>query len=121
LIHRYRSGIDRLMQSHGVTAIYFPNPITASHMTESKLANASDHLESAASQTSETDASERLADLADQVADLAANESRADHGRIARLQAALDEVQPTVDDETATTIETARDELSSFRETLDGV
>jgi anti-sigma28 factor (negative regulator of flagellin synthesis) len=100
---------------------YFHDPITAPHMTEQTLANASEHLESAASQTTAAETSERLTELAEQVADLAANESRADHGRIARIQAAIDEIQPKVDDETATTIEAARDDLGDFRETLDGV
>jgi hypothetical protein len=102
-------------------ATYFHDPITASDMTQETLASASEHLETAASQTTEEETSERLSELAGQVADLAANKTRADHGRIARIQAALDELQPTVDDETAATIETARDDLSTFRETLDGV
>ncbi|MXR51266.1 hypothetical protein GRX03_06565 [Halovenus sp. WSH3] len=86
-----------------------------------ELEDASERLESAATDASDEDASERLSELAGQVSSLAADDSKADHGRIARIQAALDELQPSVDDDVAVTIDTARDELSSYREGLDGV
>lgn len=84
------------------------------------LEHASEQLETAAADT-DGETSDRLSELAGQVSDLAEDDSQADHGRIARIQAALDELQPSVDDDVAVTIENARDELSSYRETLDGV
>jgi len=86
-----------------------------------ELARASDLLESAASETGDEDASDRLTDLADQLESLAEDGRGADHGRLARFQAAMDEIHPTVGDDTAATIEQARDELSTYRETLEGV
>lgn len=86
-----------------------------------ELARAGDLLESAASETAEEEASNRLTDLSEQLTSLASDGRGADHGRLARFQAALDEIQPTVDDDTAATIEQARDELSAYRETISGV
>jgi ABC-type transporter Mla subunit MlaD len=88
-------------------------------MVREQLKRASELLASAASQTD--DSSDRLADLADQLENLSEGGRGPDHGRLARFQAALDEIQPDVDDDTAATIEEARDELSDYRETLEGV
>ena len=90
-------------------------------MVREELTRASELLASAASRTGDDGSSDRLADLADQLANLSEGGRGPDHGRLARFQAALDEIQPTVDDETAATIEEARDELSDYRETLEGV
>lgn len=90
-------------------------------MTQDELTRASEQLESAASETTAEDASERLTELAGQVTDIADGERKADHGRIARIQAALDELQSDVEDDVAETVDDARDELSSFREGLEGV
>lgn len=90
-------------------------------MPREELERASSLLESAASQTTDDERGDRLADLADQLDSLATASRGPDHGRLARFQAALDEIQPGVDDETATTIENARDELSAYRETIEGV
>lgn len=90
-------------------------------MTQDELIRASEQIGSAASETSADDASERLTELAGQVSDIADGETEADHGRIARIQAALDELQPSLEDDVATTVDSARDELSAYRKTLDGV
>lgn len=90
-------------------------------MTRTKLTTASEHLESAATATDNEAASDRLSELANQVATLVENESEADHGRIARIQAAIDELKSDVSDDVAATISDARDELSAYRETLEGV
>ncbi|WP_436901190.1 DUF7553 family protein [Halovenus halobia] len=90
-------------------------------MTREELATASDHLESAAAATDNTAAGERLSELAKQLANLAESETEADHGRIARIQAAINEVKADVSDDVAATMSDARDELSAYRETIDGV
>jgi len=90
-------------------------------MPREKLQQASSLLESAASRTNDDESGDRLTDLADQLDSLAVASRGPDHGRLARFQAALDEIQPTVDDGTAATIENARDELSVYRETIEGV
>ncbi|MEF8821061.1 MAG: hypothetical protein V5A52_02180 [Halovenus sp.] len=90
-------------------------------MTRAQLKRAGELLASAASQTDHGGSSDRLADLADQLETLSDGAHGPDHGRLARFQAALDEIQPDVDDDTAATIEEARDELSDYRETLEGV
>jgi len=90
-------------------------------MTREQLQSASQHLESAADGTADDDAADRLADLAADLADLAEAEHGPDHGRMARLQTALSEVQSTVADDVAGTIQAARDDISSYRETVEGV
>lgn len=90
-------------------------------MPESDLATASDRLETAAENTVEDDASDRLTDLATQLAEFEAGHSTPDHGSLARLQAALDELQADVSEDVAVTISEARDAISTYRETLDGV
>jgi chromosome segregation ATPase len=88
-------------------------------MTRTELETASERLDSAAD-SAETNA-DRLADLADQLDQLAGADRGPDHGRLARIQTALDEIQQEVDDETAATIEDARTEVREYRATVDGV
>lgn len=90
-------------------------------MSGNELTKASEQIESAASETTDDDASERLTELAGQVTDIAEGETEADHGRIARIQAALDELQSSLEDDVAATVDSARDKLSSYRKGLDGV
>ena len=84
-----------------------------------ELADAADLLDSASEAAST--GGDRLAELSDQLDELAAGERHADHGRLARIQAAIDEVQPDVDDDVATTIEDAREKINDYRETIEGV
>lgn len=88
-------------------------------MTRTELATASEILESATDST-ETNA-DRLTDLAAQLDQLAEADRGPNHGRMARIQTALDEIQKETDDETAATIEDARTEISDYRATVDGV
>lgn len=90
-------------------------------MTRQEIARAGELLQQAGAETAATAERDRLTDLASQLDGLATGDRGPDHGRIARIQAALDEIQPAVEDEPAVTIENARDELISYRETLDGV
>jgi len=89
-------------------------------MAREELTNASERLESAAEDAG-GEAGERLADLASQLGSLATADHGPDHGRLARIQAALDDVQSGVDDETAAAIDQADDDINAYRETLEGV
>lgn len=82
-----------------------------------QLAAASDHVASAAERTG----NDRLDDLAEQLDSLAQGDRHIDHGRLARIQAALDEVQADASDDVATTIEEGLDAIDAYRETLEGV
>lgn len=84
-----------------------------------ELATASDLLASASTDAAEH--GDRLSDLATQLGEMAEGEKHADHGGLARIQAALDEIQPQVSDDVAATIEEARDEIRAYRETIEGV
>lgn len=90
-------------------------------MTRENLANASDLLASAADTTDAEDAAERLTNLSDQLDTLAERDRGPDHGRLARIESGLDEVQADVSDDVAATIEDALDAVRSFRETIEGV
>jgi len=90
-------------------------------MTRENLATASDRLESAADAATDGDAAERLRDLADQLDSLAERERGPDHGRLARIENALGDLQGTVGDEATAEIEAAHDSVIAFRETVEGV
>lgn len=90
-------------------------------MSRGELERAGDLLESAAESATDGDAAGRLGDLADQLARLADADHGPDHGRLARIQSGLDEVQAAVGDEAAVRIEEALDEIRAFRETVEGV
>jgi len=83
----------------------------------SELDTASDHLDAAAEATGDEAASERLAKLAEQLADL----STADHGRLARIQSALHELESGDAADVADSIETANDAINEYRSDLEGV
>lgn len=86
-----------------------------------ELSTASDRLESAAEDASSDDARERLTDLAGQLDTLAARDQDPDHGRLARIESALDEVQSEESDAVAAAVEDALDDIHAFRETIEGV
>jgi len=90
-------------------------------MTRAELKRASEALESAAGDTTDDAASERVSELASQLSNLSSADRGPDHGRLARIEAALDEVQTSVGDEIAADIENALDEIRTYRETLEGV
>jgi len=83
----------------------------------SELDTASDHLDAAAEETSDEAASDRLAKLADQLSDL----SEPDHGRLARIQAALNELKTGDATDVVDSIEAANDAINEFRSDLEGV
>lgn len=89
-------------------------------MARDKLQTAADHLESA-SATASGDASDRLAELSSQLETLAARDTDPDHGRLARIQNKLHDLESDVGDDAAATISDANDAINGFRETLEGV
>lgn len=90
-------------------------------MTRENLATASDLLESAADTATEPNAADRLRDLAGQLDTLADRERGPDHGRLARIGIALDEVANETGDDVADEIAEARELVVAFRETVQGV
>ena len=90
-------------------------------MTRDQLHTASDHLTEAASETSNEAAAERLRDLADQLDALAESDRGPDHGRMARIQLALGDLEDDVEDDVAPTIAAADDAVAAYRETVEGV
>lgn len=90
-------------------------------MTRTELATAAEKLEAAADSIGDAEAADRLADLAGQLDSLAEDDMGPDHGRLARIQAAMDDVKTEADDATAATIDEADDAINAFRETLEGV
>lgn len=89
-------------------------------MTRENLADASELLVSAAD-NADDDAADRLRSLSDQLDTLADRDRGPDHGRLARIESGLDEVQTEVSDDVAATIEDALDAIHAFRETIEGV
>jgi hypothetical protein len=87
-------------------------------MTREDLADASTTLESAAGETSDDDAAERLASLADQLDTLATRDRDPDHGRLARIENALNDLE---DSDVGDSVESAHESVVAFRETVEGV
>ena len=90
-------------------------------MTREQLTTASDRLESAATETESDDASERLSELGRQLQTLATAERGPDHGRLARIQSALNELATGDATDVADTIEAADDAINEYRSDLEGV
>jgi hypothetical protein len=90
-------------------------------MTRDELATASDLLESAADDTENDDARDRLTSLADQLERLATADRGPDHGRLARIQSALADLEAGDGADVAATLEDADDQLNEYRSDLEGV
>ncbi|WP_459194667.1 DUF7553 family protein [Halosimplex sp. J119] len=87
-------------------------------MTRENLADASDTLESAADETEDGDAAERLDSLADQLDTLATRDRDPDHGRLARIENALHDLE---DSDVGSQVTDAHESVVAFRETVEGV
>ncbi|MEF8852103.1 MAG: hypothetical protein V5A44_10665 [Haloarculaceae archaeon] len=90
-------------------------------MTRENLATARDRLEAAADATDDEGAAERLRDLAGQLDTLAERERGPDHGRLARIENAFEDVSETVGEAASAEIEAAHEAVVAFRETVEGV
>lgn len=89
-------------------------------MTREALATASDLLASAA-QSTEGDDSERLSELAEQLEHLSTADEGPDHGRLARIQNALHDLEESVADDPAETIAEAHEHVKEYRSGVEGV
>ena len=90
-------------------------------MTRDELASASELLESAAEDTDSDEARQRLAELADQLDTLATDERGPDHGRLARIQSALNDLSSADAEDVTEAIDDADEQINEYRSDLDGV
>ncbi len=90
-------------------------------MTRDELATASDLLESAAENTGSDAASERLDELGGQLERLSTADRGPDHGRLARIQSALNDLQSGDGADVAGTIDDADGAINEYRSDLEGV
>jgi len=90
-------------------------------MTREALATASDELESAAEGTDDSAAGERLSDLSAQLRTLSTADRGPDHGRLARIQSALNDLKTGDAADAASSIEAANGAINEYRSDLDGV
>jgi hypothetical protein len=84
------------------------------------LRAASDHL-AAAGDAATGGAAERLRELSAQLDRLADRERGPDHGRLARLQTAFDEVEDDLSGEALEAVRAANDEVVEYRRDVPGV
>ena len=84
------------------------------------LRRASDLLADAADGTSGEPA-DRLDAFAERLDRMAGSERDPDHGRLATVLLKLEEIADDVDDDVAATIEEAREQVTEFRKTVEGV
>lgn len=85
------------------------------------LAEAASSLESAAAHVGDPEATDRLETFSDQLHDLAASGQTPDHGRLARILHALSEIADDADGEAADAIARAREQITTYREGVEGV
>jgi len=90
-------------------------------MVREKLRTAADHLTEASDAAGDEAAGERLTDLAEQLDRLATADRGPDHGRMARIQNALADLEGDVATDATESIAAARDAISAYRETVEGV
>jgi len=90
-------------------------------MAREALATAGNLLESAAEDTENDDAGERLGELAGQLERLSTADRGPDHGRLARIQSALNDLQSGDGADVAETIDEADDAINEYRSHLEGV
>ena len=87
------------------------------HVTREQLQTASETLERAAGAVDE-EHRDRIESQAASLADLAERERGPDHGRLARIDRVLTELIEATDNDD---VRTARSEVRSYRETVEGV
>lgn len=84
------------------------------------LRAARDHL-AAAGEAATGDVAARLRELSDQLDRLADRDRGPDHGRLARLQIAFDEIADDLSGEALDELQAAREEITEYRKGVPGV
>lgn len=91
-------------------------------MPREELQAASDALRRAAESVDDSDVEQRVYDRSRELAQLATAERGPDHGHLARLTRALQEVlDDAEDEETRTHVDHAIEQVRAYRETVEGV
>jgi ABC-type transporter Mla subunit MlaD len=89
-------------------------------MTRDRLRTAGELLIDA-SRDADGDLRERIEGLAEQLDDLADADRGPDHGRIARMENALNEIEAQLDGDARENVRDAHEHLSEYRSTVSGV
>jgi hypothetical protein len=89
-------------------------------VTREHLRQASELVADAADRA-DGEAADRLADFADRLDRMAEAQRDPDHGRMATVLLKLDEIAGEVDADVAATIQEAREHVTEFRKTVEGV
>lgn len=89
-------------------------------MTREELGTAAEHLRTA-TEAADGDAAERLSDIAEKLDSMATVDRGPDHGSLARIQNALTELSDDVPDAAVDAIADAKDAVSEYRSTVEGV
>lgn len=90
-------------------------------MTREELQRASDELRRASEAAADADLQSRLYDHSNQLAELAGRESGPDHGRLDRHLNALREMSEEAGPDAAEHLAAAREAVTEYRETVEGV
>ena len=101
-----------------------PRTAVPPRMTEddrTELRDAAETLDAVRGDVSDEETAERLDAFADQLRSMAAAERGPDHGRLDRVMHGLREISSAVEGETADRVESAREQVRSYRETVEGV
>jgi hypothetical protein len=89
-------------------------------MVREQLSDASDNLREASIEA-KAEFEERLYERSDELANLAAADEGPDHGRLARITHALDDLADEVEEETSEYVQKAKEKVKEYREGVDGV
>ncbi|QGA81630.1 hypothetical protein [Halomicrobium sp. LC1Hm] len=90
-------------------------------MTRDALATASDRLASAAQSADSDDDGQRLSELADQLDRLSTADEGPDHGRLARIQNALHDLEDSTEGDATDAIAEAHEHVKEYRSGVEGV
>lgn len=89
-------------------------------MVRDELSDASDNLREAAV-SARAEFEEQLYERSDELARLATADEGPDHGRLARITHALDDLAEDVEAETSEYVQQAKEKVREYRETVEGV
>jgi len=90
-------------------------------MTRDELATASELLADAAQSVDSDDDSDRLSELSDQLDHLSTADEGPDHGRLARIQNALHDLEDSAGEDASATIAESHDHVREYRSGVEGV